>query len=127
VKGSELKDRMAQLQERKEALARRIETADEPPPPEIPGIFEASTQPALQNAASSCTMISHEYFGELRLSAADSTVRFDWFERTENLRLERYGEHWRVRRSVVAPLSRLSQAVDGRTFGGSVQELSATR
>lgn len=32
VKGSELKDRMAQLQERKEALLRRIETADEPRP-----------------------------------------------------------------------------------------------
>jgi site-specific DNA recombinase len=33
VKGSELKDRMAQLQERKEALLTQIETAHEPPPP----------------------------------------------------------------------------------------------
>jgi site-specific DNA recombinase len=32
VKGSELKDRMAQLQERKDALLRQIETAHEPPP-----------------------------------------------------------------------------------------------
>jgi site-specific DNA recombinase len=32
VKGSELKDRMAQLQERKETLLRQIETAHEPPP-----------------------------------------------------------------------------------------------
>jgi site-specific DNA recombinase len=32
VKGSELKDRMAQLQERKQALLKQIETACEPPP-----------------------------------------------------------------------------------------------
>jgi len=32
VKGSELKDRMAQLQERKDALLRQIDTAHEPPP-----------------------------------------------------------------------------------------------
>jgi len=44
VKGSELKDRMADLQNRKDALLKQLEVADEPPPLLHPGMAELYRQ-----------------------------------------------------------------------------------